>query len=175
MNLAMRYKSFVWPNNPARCSYQVCRRTAIHKYPGSTYSLEDLGEEKRILSGSGEFYGQEAYSSMKGLLRVYEAGGPGRLLHPVIELQNAYLVKLTFREEPRENYVAYEFTFLETRERSQAAENPGLSPETHTVTQGQTLWEIAALYGTTAEELLAENRWISNPNTLPTGGTIWLS
>ena len=168
--LSMRFKSFTWPNNPYSCTLSTRRETVRHKFPGGGYYLEDLGKGLRVLSGNGEFYGAEAYKTMENLLKVFEEGGKGRLIHPCLQLKQAIFTELELLQEPRADYVLYRFTFWEddTDDLSLTEQING-GTGSHGVQGGETLWEIAAMYGTTAEELLAANGWISNPNALEVG------
>lgn len=172
--ISMRYKDFIWPNNPANCHLTVKRQLASHKYPGASYVLEDLGEESRILRGNGEFFGPDAYYYLTELLRVYREPGPGRLLHPVIQMEQACFAELTITEEPCENYAAYSFVFYEDGRGSDqsASAEAGTSGQTVTILENQSLWEIAAMYDTTVEKLMAANLWIANPNILTAGGQV---
>ena len=168
--LSMRFKNFIWPNNPYSCSLTSRRETVTHKFPGGGYYLEDLGKGLRVLTGNGEFFGEGAYADMQRLLKVFEEGGAGRLIHPVIQLKQAVFTELELLQEPRENYVLYRFAFWE--DDSEMLSNVQLSSSgtgSHGVQSGETLWEIAAQYGTTVERLLAANGWIQNPNALQPG------
>lgn len=169
--LCMRFKDFVWPNNPYSCSLTTRRETAYHKFPGGGYSLEDLGMGLRKLSGTGEFYGPGAYESMKKMLKVFYEGGTGRLIHPVIQFQQAVFAELELLQEPREDYVLYRFTFWEESGQQPLTDAVG-SVGNHQVQEGESLWEIAAMYGTTASALMAYNPWIQNPNVLTAGKTV---
>lgn len=171
--LNMRYKNFVWPNNPYKCSLTSRREAATYKFPGRGYGLEDLGKGLRVLAGMGEFFGNGAYADMQNLIRVFEEGGPGQLIHPVIRLKQAIFLELELIQEPRADYVAYRFTFWE--DDSEDAEYMGTGGTgTHEVQAGENLWEIAARYGTTAEQLLVANLWIRNPNDLQPGKQVLL-
>lgn len=174
--MAMRFKKFIWPNNPARCSYQVRRNTAIHKYPGGGYSVEDLGEARRILTGSGEFYGENAYETMLELLRVYEQPDAGVLVHPILQFQQAYFTELSLIQEPRKDYVAYQFTFVEDILNGGAEMEPEVPGGSYyTVQEGQTLWDISRLCGVTVIDMMEMNPWIFNPNTLKAGERVRLA
>lgn len=173
--LNMRFKEFVWPNNPHSCSLTTVREVATHKYPGSSYRLENMGVRRRVLSGSGEFYGENAYKTMKELLQVFQKEGAGRLIHPVIEMNQAVFSELELLQEPRADYVAYRFVFLEDGFGMTSDSAAVSGARTHVVINGQNLWEIAALYGTTVQQLLTLNGWIQNPNMLAAGKQVALA
>lgn len=130
---------------------------------------------QRTLSGEGEFYGQDAYGTMKKLMRVFESEGAGHLLHPVIELNLAVFSELELLQEPRKDYVAYRFVFLEDGLGMSTADGTGNISGVHTVKNGQTLWEISNLYGLSTEQLLGLNPWIQNPNYLTAGRQVALT
>ena len=170
--MLMRYKDFIWPNNPYTCAMTTVRDVASHKFPGGGYSLEDMGMARRVLSGTGEFYGPQAYSTMKKLMKVFSQEGAGPLVHPVLELSQAIFAELELVQEPREDYVLYRFVFLEDGQLHGGKTGGGATQSLHVVTQGETLWEIAAAYGTSAQALAEGNPWIINPNLLPQGAEV---
>ncbi len=171
--LAMQFNGFTWPNNPSDCRLELKRDVAVHKYPGGGYSLEEMGASRRVFSGQGEFYGENAYTDIINLIQVYETGGAGLLVHPVVELQQALFTELTLIEEPRANYVAYSFAFEED---GVTAAQPMTSAgeKVCMVLEGNTLWDIAEQYGVQVEILLALNPWIINPNRLTAGKRVVL-
>lgn len=172
----MRYKDFIWPNNPASCQWGMQRTVVRYQYPGGDYLLEDLGVKTRVFTGSGVFFGKYAYDNMKKLTEVFSREGSGTLYHPVIRFRQAYFTELEFLEEPRENYVTYRFRFQEDGgEQGLEKQVADEGTKYHLVLPGQTLWDVAAEHGVSAEYLLLKNLWIENPNQL-TGGrrvVIW--
>ena len=186
MNLSpMRYKDYVWEYNPRvfGCSYK--RQIAALKIPGGGCVMQDLGKSYKVLSGEGEFTGENAYRRFRELAEVFEEGGAGILAHPVWQMTRAFFVSLTLRQEPRENYVAYSFEFweditptdgfekLKEKAPSKNKESVGTEiPEekkTYTVVRGDTMWAIAARNGMTLYELIAKNPQIKNPNLIYPG------
>lgn len=166
----MRYKNFIWPNNPESCQWVMERAVARYQYPGGDYLLEDLGVKNRVFTGSGVFFGKYAYDNMKKLTEVFSQEGPGTLYHPVIRFRQAYFTELELLEEPREDYVAYRFKFQEDggSEGLERQEADGVR-RFYKVLPGQTLWDVAAANGVGAEYLLILNPWIRNPNELTPG------
>ena len=110
---SMRYKGFTWKYNPSRCTY-TCEKSIIkHKYPElAGVELEDMDSDGAVITGSGEFFGPDAYNQWTLLLSIFKAHGHGDFYHPIFrDVNKAVLKKLEASLEPRENYVAYNFEF----------------------------------------------------------------
>ncbi len=172
----MRYKTFVWPHNPHTYSISFQRLVAGHKVPYGRYCLQDLGLTARVLEGEGVFAGEGAYDQFKELATLFYGGGPGLLIHPVWQPSSAYFTELSLTQKPLPDYVAYRFAFREDSSRSRtgltllsAAEKETAAETIYTVSQGDTLWAVAARYGVTLEALLAANPAIANPNRIQVG------
>ena len=172
MLLEMRYKSFIWPNNPKTYSLTCERMTAVQKVPFGDYSVQDLGRSRTVLRGEGEFFGEGAYENFRRLVDVFSKDGAGVLVHPVWQSHSVYFTKLELTQEPREDYVSYRFEFCDagTRER----EVKSADTRVHTVCQGDTLWSICSQYGLSAREFLARNPNIRDANGLRVGEEVWV-
>jgi LysM repeat protein len=111
----MKYKSFVWPNNPSTCSYSCEKSVVKHKYPElDAVELEDMDPDGAVINGSGEFFGNDAYTNWQKLLKVYRENGPGEFYHPVFtDVNKGVMKRLQADMEPRENYVRYSFEIWE--------------------------------------------------------------
>lgn len=110
---SMRYKSFVWPHNPRVYTISFQRNMALHKVPFGRYKLESLGMTRRVMKGEGEFVGADAYWRFKQLASVFYEDTPGVLVHPLWDTAMAWFVKLELAQDPREDYVKYQFEFWE--------------------------------------------------------------
>ena len=185
MNLApMRYKDYVWPHNPETYTISFRRNVAVAKVPFGRYGMQDLGMSYRVMEGEGVFAGRGAYEEFKRLAAVFYGGGTGLLVHPVWQASQAYFVSLELAQQPLEDYVRYRFAFWETLESAaalkrvdEAAQESAAVRDTreHTVAQGETLWGIAARYGTTVQKLLAANPQIKNANLIYAGERVRLA
>lgn len=110
----LKYKDFTWPNNPHTYRETVTREPMYVTQEGvSTYS--GMSGTRRVISGSGVFFGEEAYGDFLALVEVAEDNTPGSLIHPVWGTRYCYLTKLELEQEPRENYVSYSFEFTQAR------------------------------------------------------------
>ena len=150
--LRMRFGSFVWPNNPRTYTISCKRQTAVHKVPMGGFVVQDLGRTATVMKGEGEFFGADAYSTFLELL--------------------AYFTELELTQEPRDDYVAYRFTFCEA---PGAAEEPtaGIGQTDgkrfYELREGQTLWTVSNAYGLSMTELLRLNPQIAKPNEVQSG------
>lgn len=134
-----------------------------------------------MLSGEGEFYGRDAYDIFKMLATVFYSEGPGTLFTrsgtPLRHISQPW----SLRQEPREDYVAYAFTFQEgysgyagmtlmtQPEPAAPATSQSGAAQYYIVVSGDTLWAIANRYNLTLQALLALNPGISNPNLITVG------
>ena len=179
----MRYKDYIWPNNPESYRISFRRSVAAHKLPGGTYAMQDLGTAWRVLEGEGAFAGEGAYEEFKKLATVFYQGGAGVLVHPVWMTTQAYFVELEALQEPTPDYVRYRFAFWENLETAStlkrvdgaAGETAAQGVREHIAAQGETLWGIAARYGTTVQKLLAANPQIKNANLIYAGERVRLA
>lgn len=170
---AMQYKTFVWPHNPKIYSISFSRRTVIHKQPFGSYCVEDLGRNCRIMEGSGEFYGADAYSTFRTLACLAYEQTPGLLIHPLWQSSSAYLTELKLLQEPGENHVLYSFRFTEAPD----AETKGVGDAENyaTVSEGDTLWALAARQGRSVQSLLALNPALYSANAVTPGTRVRIS
>ncbi len=106
----MIYKTFVWPHNPHTYKEEYIREPQYYTQDGETY-YEGMGEMKRIITGSGVFYGADAFSQFRKLTELFEESTAGNLQHPIWGIRYCYFTGLELTQEPKENYVSYQFTF----------------------------------------------------------------
>ena len=172
--LNMRYKSFVWPNNPRTYTLSCKRQTVTHKVPMGGFVVQDLGVYAAVMQGQGEFYGEGAYEKFQELLQVFQTGGAGLLVHPVWQAGSAYFTDLRLTQEPREDYVAYSFEFCQASMQSGAqtgmdAVGTSGGKRYCELAAGQTLWAVCAGYGLSMAALLKLNPEIAKPGSVLPG------
>jgi hypothetical protein len=51
---------------------------ALHEIPFGGYRVQELGQARRVVSGEGDFAGQDAYETFKSWPAFTTPGGPGR-------------------------------------------------------------------------------------------------
>ena len=184
----MRFGDFVWPHNPKVYEMEFSRRIVCHKVPFGLYTLSDMGRDQRILRGEGEFTGENAYSDFKALASMFYSDKPRMLVHPIWQSSLAWFVGLKLKQEPRNDYVSYEFEFWECYEgyaltakavlsetSSTQSQSSASQRLTYTIKNGDTLWGLAKANGLSLSELIALNPQIRNPNIYYCGDLIYLS
>lgn len=117
----LSYKTFVWPSNPTVYREELLREPQYDKADDGEYYFAGMGEEKRTITGSGAFFGADAFAQFKALAALFEETTPGNLEHPVWGVRYCYFTGLEMTQEPRDNYVSYKFTFT-------GAQNNGVVP-----------------------------------------------
>ncbi|WP_353096291.1 LysM peptidoglycan-binding domain-containing protein [Tissierella praeacuta] len=187
MKLApLKYKNYTWPVNPTTYSLRFEKNTAIHHYPYTNINeVDDTGMKPREVSGEGEFIGPGAYEEFKKLASVFYSSGPGLLVHPIWQIQQAIFNRLEVDQEPTPNYVKYSFGFIEHMPEVKVQEKKSVtvsntaqkvqlkaSTKTYTVKKGDTMWAIAKKNKMSLKQLVAKNPQIKNPNLIYPGNKI---
>ena len=174
MTLApMSYKDYVWPYNPETIKIEHAKNIGAFKVPYSGNILQNFGEKGRTVSGSGHFTGSGCADEFKKLAAVFSLSGSGQLSLPGISPFTAVFSSLTVKGVAKPNYIGYEFTFLEDLSSSDESEAV-TNNESYTCKGGESLWDIAAKYGTTAEKLTELNPGIEWPCSLEKGEKVIL-
>lgn len=193
----MRYKDFQFPNNPetTRCE---CNRSLIrHKYPElAGNELEDFGPNASIISGTGEFFGTNAYQQWQSLYNEFQKSGVGLVIHPIFNtITRGVMTSLSGELANRENYIRYTFeivadtkpdisevvSVLSATISPQQASSPTISNSAvYTVVKGDCLSRICATfsnrYGKPINwKTIAQNNNIGNPNLIFPGQKITIT
>lgn len=112
--MALKYKTFTWPNDPHTYREALSREPLYATQSGvTTYS--GMSATHRQITGSGAFFGTAAYENFRELLELAEENSPGELIHPVWGSRHCYLTRLELTQEPRENFVSYSFEFTQAK------------------------------------------------------------
>ncbi|CAK7080670.1 LysM peptidoglycan-binding domain-containing protein [Tissierella sp.] len=182
----LKYKNYTWPVNPRTYSLRFEKNTAVHHYPYTNINeVDDTGMRPREVSGEGEFIGEGAYEEFKKLASIFYNNGPGPLIHPIWQIQQAIFNRLEVAQEPTPDYVKYSFSFIEhfpevkVQEKKQVASSntapktqQKTTTKTHTVKKGDTMWAIAKRNKMNLKDLIAKNPQIKNPNLIYPGQKI---
>lgn len=109
--LKMSYKGVSWPQNPEQYQQYYLREPVYEKDLEGNTVFAGMGPMKLKITGSGAFFGTNAYSNFKTLSNLFTQSAAGELSHPVWGTVQAFFTKLELTQMPKENYVAYSFEF----------------------------------------------------------------
>lgn len=107
---SLSYKTFVWPQNPHTYKEEYIREPKYHTEDGVTY-YDGMGAMQRIITGSGVFFGENAFAEFQKLTALFEDATAGNLEHPIWGIRYCYFTGLELTQEPKDNYVSYKFEF----------------------------------------------------------------
>lgn len=106
----LSFKTFVWPHNPRVYQEEYSRQPQYVTEDGVSL-FEGMGEMKRIITGSGVFFGENAVERFQALTELFESDEPGDLRHPVWGIRRCYFTGLELTQEPKDNCISYKFEF----------------------------------------------------------------
>lgn len=112
----MKYKTFVWQENPETFHIQAVRVPEYIIDENGNYDYQGLGPMCRIITGSGIFRGEYCFENFNTLQVLMANGTPGDLVHPIWGTICAYLTELQMKSEAEEGCVEYSFSFREADE-----------------------------------------------------------
>lgn len=169
----MKYKNFTFDYNPKQINIDNRKNLVEIKLPFLGSVVQDLGREKRVVTGNGEFFGENCIEKFNELSNLSLENKSGLLFIPGIEPFKAFFKSLKMTADPMPNLISYSFEFWEDTA-AETVEFKNLSPTYHVVLQGETLWDIARKYNTTAYNLITLNPDIKRPNMLLVGQKVML-
>lgn len=109
----LTFKTFSWPVNPETYHESYEREPVYDKAEDGSSVFSGMGPMKRVITGSGAFFGENASSDFSKLAELFADGSMGSLVHPVWGARNVYFTGLSITQPPKADYVAYSFTFTE--------------------------------------------------------------
>lgn len=169
---AMRFGKFVWGRNPETLQVEYQRNVKRLTLPQVGEALQDLGCQRRAVTGKGSFLGKDAAAEFERLAAAFREGKSQILCIPGAAPFRAVFASLQMLGEARPNAVRYSFLFLEDEE---PAEDDGILRDEYAVCgKGDTLWHVANRYATTVDVLWQCNPQIQWPNRLAEGTKVKL-
>lgn len=149
----MRFKTFVWPNNPK--TIEVVQEAVDSKAEGFL----------RIVRGQGEFFGHSAVKSYRALSDLLQDKTSGGLYLPGIGYFEAVFKGVSLMGEPGPYVLRYAFEFQEV-----ARSFGGEADKKHYEAESDTsLWGIANAFDVKTELLVELNPQIKNPSFVKAG------
>lgn len=115
----MKYKNYEFPANP--CTVKVKSKREIKKTPliDKSTAVEDICCEGAVISGSGEFYGDNAVEACMYLSRLFKQNGSGWLICPCAIAMLAYFTAFSYEVNSTKNSVSFCFEFTQDYDTAQ--------------------------------------------------------
>lgn len=170
-NAPMRFDGMSLRHNPA--ALRIENRENIREL-GSPCCEPDsvgLGIAMRRISGEGELYGADCIAQYRALEALHRSGRRAKLVLPHMPPLYAYLKELSLTAEPKEDVLSYRFTFIEAQSPRRARQGARYYL---TLSQGESLWDIAYVTGTPVETLASLNPQIPYIDDLREGERVRL-
>ena len=167
----MRFDGISLRHNPATLS--VTGKNRLHEYrsPCCAADSSKLYRELYVISGEGEFYGADCIEQYEELLRLQTSGKRSKLVLPRMQPLYAFLKEVSVKAQPTEDVLSYRFTFVEAQSPRQGRRG---AVSYVTVSQGESLWDIANMYDVPIEQLTENNPQIPYINSLDEGERVAL-
>ena len=73
----LKYKTFVWPHNPTVYKEEYLREPHYTKGDDGEYYFDAMGDEKLTITGTGAFFGDDAFVQFKKLAKLFKETTPG--------------------------------------------------------------------------------------------------
>ena len=170
----MSFKNYIWPFNPSKIEVEYSRNINKLKLPLYGSILQDLGCDKRVVTGSGEFIGNGCTSEFNKLAEVFNSGGSGTLCLPYISPFTAAFVSLKMVGEAQPDCISYKFIFIEDEDEKSKQSDYLLGTGFYVCKGGENLWGVANMFHTDADTLKSLNPMIEWPNYLEKGTKVVL-
>lgn len=109
----LKFKTFEWPVNPETYHEDYQRDPLYAKTDSGDTVFSGMGPMKRVITGSGAFYGVDASLQFQKLSAIFAEATKGSLVHPVWGTRTVFFTQLQMTQPPKSDYVGYSFTFTE--------------------------------------------------------------
>ncbi len=158
----MSFHQALFPQNPRELTIFSGRRCARTDVPGGEAFVEDAGKTPTVVSGEGEFFGEEGLRAFYALQEA-QGQGAGILYIPSRGPLRAVLEEWELMASDKAGVISYRFRFVEASDEEEAP--PAVLGDGRSC-----LWEIAGRYGRDVGELLRKNPQVSRPDAALPGG-----
>lgn len=109
----MRYKDYLFPHNPASIRISAQAALAMAQCPGHAPAVQHMGRGRRVITGSGSFFGEDALEQYRRLEAVFRQKSSGLLQLPGLHSVMAYFARLECDAKGDGSVIEYSFEFWE--------------------------------------------------------------
>ncbi len=150
--MGMRFRDFTWQDNPVSLRVTSARNVLETKVPYGKTKTEELGQERRKVTGEGYFSGANCMETWNDLQTAFSQRGPGILQLPGVEPFWALMDSLELIGAQGKDLVRYAFSFTEWD-----AQGDFLGSGVYRAKEGESLWDYANKWGISVDTLVQAN------------------
>ena len=162
----MKYKDFVWPRNPKDINVVVENDVKDISIPRVGSVFQNYRRRKRVVSGMGEFFGENCFSQYKSLFELFKnSNDSSYLVIPNIDPFLAFFKSLKFLGDPSPNLLTYSFLFWEDIKDIYKNEI-NVKTDFYIADENENLWDISLKYNLNINDLLELNPFIRDPKEI---------
>ena len=167
----MRFCGLSLSHNPHTLSISDSVNIRKLEFPFTEPDSEALGLRLRVVSGEGEFCGDDCMDRYTALERLLRAHRSGRLMLPESQPMYAVLSELELTAPPLDGVVRYRFKF--TQAQSPRRERSGAEYYV-TAEEGESLWDICFYFNADISRTVGLNPQIAYIDSLKKGERVRL-
>lgn len=167
--MGMRFRDFTWRDNPVSLRVASARNVLETKVPYGMTQTEELGQERRKVTGEGYFTGEDCMDVWNSLQETFAQQGPGILQLPGVAPFWALMDSLELIGVQGKELVRYAFSFTEWDGQGQF-----LGSGVYTAQSGESLWDYANRWSLSVETLVEANPQIQDICDLKEGEKVMI-
>ncbi len=164
----IRYKGYEWEHNPETLNVEKEDNVNEQDLPCENSIARHYSSKCRKVSGKGKLVGEDCLRKFNELVKLQSEAKSGILSLPNIKPFYAYFKKIELICEPSPQVITYRFEFVEDSERNSFVKENYY----HTVSDGETLWDISYKYKVDIQTLVDLNPEVKRLDELSEGSRV---
>lgn len=162
----IRFKGYSWVHNPKTLKVSKEQNMRENFIPYGKSNVQNLGVKSRIISGTGQLFGEDCLIQYQQLVQLQSQEESGILSLPDTKPFYAFFKSIELSCDPTPEVVTYSFVFVEDLSKQKNINQPMY----HTVVSDEeTLWDISFKYSVEMNTLVELNPQIKRIDELHSG------
>lgn len=153
--MKMKFRDFVFPSNPSLIKSSFSSKFSDTSVPGENSIVENVSINPAVITGNGEFFGDDALENCTFLQRLLKERISGWLFAPGITPIKAFLTEFEWEKSSKSKSCSYSFKFVEDSTDKQEREEMTFV----TAKEGQNAFDIAFENGVSVDDIMSLNEF----------------
>lgn len=151
--MKMKFKDFTFPSNPKEIEVNASSNIQSKGIYGKNSTTENVSVNPIIISGRGEFFGDNAEELCFYLQHMLADKTAGELMLPSSAGINAFFTEFTYSKSSRKGSIEYQFVFTESCSNS----NYKKTTESTIAGKNENAFDIANRCGISVSDIMKSN------------------